>query len=107
MAEERWTAQRPGESIGRYLRRMRREREQSQTAAAHALGVSQSVLSQIELGQVLPGDDVVKPLARYLGMAVADVRRQIEYERLRSEKAALEEKLNRVDTQLTRFMRLG
>ncbi|HEX2187099.1 MAG TPA: XRE family transcriptional regulator [Chloroflexota bacterium] len=59
-------------TIGRRLRRLREAQQLSLRALAERVGVTASLLSQVELGQVNPSVDTLFALAEALGVSVSE-----------------------------------
>jgi transcriptional regulator with XRE-family HTH domain len=65
------------DSFGRFLREARLARRLSQAALARAAGISPVFVSQLETGQRVPSDRVVKALATALGLPSREVLRSV------------------------------
>ena len=92
------------ETFARVLRRTRRQRVDSQQDIADITGARQATVSRWEKGSLFPEPDTHRPLARYLGMPVADLRALVERSELQAERAKLERKLSQVDQRLSALM---
>ena len=67
--------------IGPYLRRIRQEKGYTITEVAHRLGVSVSLLSQVENGKVSPSLQSLEELLRFYAINFSDFFRQVEQKR--------------------------
>lgn len=93
------------EHIGTRLRRIRREREDSQEQVAALMGVTQPTFSRVERGRLDPPPGSIPALARYLStperrVTVAEVRQQIDRYNLQQREAELTAELDAVRGQL-------
>ncbi len=59
--------------LGRELRAAREQQNQSLRAVATAIGISPSLLSQVETGKVLPSVSTLFSLVTYLGVSIDDL----------------------------------
>lgn len=68
--------------LGDLLRRARRARQLTQAELGAQIGASQTTVGRWENGQARPREEVLVPLASFLGMDVKEVRRLVEREEI-------------------------
>lgn len=93
------------EHIGTTLRRVRRQREDSQEKVAALLGMTQPTFSRLERGRIEAPQASHGAIARYLStngdrVTVAEVRHQIDHYALVRREAELAAELDKVRGQL-------
>lgn len=93
----------PGERFGRFLRRVRRTRDEPQVVLIPILGISQSAVSRVERCQVLPDAAAYAALSKYLGLSVAEIRTWIDREQTEIDLARAQERVVALQTRLNKL----